>query len=49
MQALMDLGGGAQTGLPLAACAESARMAVERFVGGPDLQDDLTILLLRRL
>src|SRR5262249_20646347 len=41
--------GGAQTQLPLVACAEKARQHLERFTGGGDLQDDLTLLLLRRL
>jgi serine phosphatase RsbU (regulator of sigma subunit) len=49
LQALKDLVGGANTALPLATCAEQARLAVEQFIGGPDLQDDLTLLLLRRL
>ena len=46
---LKDVLGGAQAGRPLADCAEQARQAIERFTGGGDLQDDLTILLLRRL
>jgi phosphoserine phosphatase RsbU/P len=40
--------GGARTQVPLATCADKARLAVERFIGGTELQDDLTLLLLRR-
>jgi serine phosphatase RsbU (regulator of sigma subunit) len=40
--------GGANAQLPLAACAEEARAAVERFTGSTEQQDDLTLLLLRR-
>jgi serine phosphatase RsbU (regulator of sigma subunit) len=49
LEALKELAGGAGTALSLAACAEKARLAVERFTGSADLQDDLTLLLLRRL
>jgi phosphoserine phosphatase RsbU/P len=35
-------------GLPLNDCAEEARAAVERFTGKTELQDDQTLLLLRR-
>jgi phosphoserine phosphatase RsbU/P len=45
---LKEVLGGAQTGLPLAACAERARQLIEGILGGGDLQDDLTLLLLRR-
>ena len=48
VQALKELLS-AQTQQPLAACAEKVRQTVERFIGGADLQDDLTLLLLRRL
>jgi serine phosphatase RsbU (regulator of sigma subunit) len=41
--------GGAQTQLTLAACAEKAKQTIENFIGSGDLQDDLTLLLLRRL
>ncbi len=40
--------GGARTALPLERCAEELRAAVERFTGTAELQDDLTVLLLRR-
>jgi serine phosphatase RsbU (regulator of sigma subunit) len=40
--------GGPNTSLPLAACAEQARLAVEYFTGSAEQQDDLTLLLLRR-
>jgi serine phosphatase RsbU (regulator of sigma subunit) len=33
---------------PLAACAEQARVAIEHFTGQTELQDDQTLLLLRR-
>jgi serine phosphatase RsbU (regulator of sigma subunit) len=46
---LREVLGGARTALPLQACAEEARAAVERFTGSPEQQDDLTLLLLRRL
>jgi serine phosphatase RsbU (regulator of sigma subunit)/pSer/pThr/pTyr-binding forkhead associated (FHA) protein len=48
LEPLKEVLGGAQTSLPLAACAEKARQAIKRFIGGGDLQDDLTLLLLRR-
>jgi serine phosphatase RsbU (regulator of sigma subunit)/pSer/pThr/pTyr-binding forkhead associated (FHA) protein len=48
LEPLKNVLGGAQTQLPLPACAESARQLIERFTGGGDLQDDLTLLLLRR-
>ncbi len=40
--------GGARTALPLEKCAEELRAEVVRFTGSADLQDDLTLLLLRR-
>jgi serine phosphatase RsbU (regulator of sigma subunit) len=40
--------GGERTDMPLERCAEELRAEVERFTGSADLQDDLTILLLRR-
>jgi serine phosphatase RsbU (regulator of sigma subunit) len=39
---------GPRTDLPLEACAEQVRLAVERFTGAPEQQDDLTLLMLRR-
>jgi serine phosphatase RsbU (regulator of sigma subunit)/pSer/pThr/pTyr-binding forkhead associated (FHA) protein len=45
---LREILGGPQTSLPLAACAEKARLVVEQFTGSTDPQDDLTLLLLRR-
>jgi sigma-B regulation protein RsbU (phosphoserine phosphatase) len=45
---LREVLGGPRTALPLEACAEAARAAVERFTGEPELQDDQTLLLLRR-
>jgi sigma-B regulation protein RsbU (phosphoserine phosphatase) len=40
--------GVARTALPLERCAEELKAAVERFTGTPDLQDDQTLLMLRR-
>jgi sigma-B regulation protein RsbU (phosphoserine phosphatase) len=40
--------GGPRTVLPLADCAEQARLAVERFTCSSEQQDDLTLLMLRR-
>jgi serine phosphatase RsbU (regulator of sigma subunit) len=48
LEPLKDVLGGAQAPLSLAARAEKARQTVERFIGGGDLQDDLTLLLLHR-
>jgi phosphoserine phosphatase RsbU/P len=33
---------------PLAECTEAAKLALDRFTGAKELQDDLTILILRR-
>jgi len=38
-----------QANVPLAACAERAKAAVDRFTASTELQDDLTMLLLRRM
>lgn len=35
--------------VPLPDCVERAKQAVDQFIRAPDLQDDLTLLLLRRL
>jgi phosphoserine phosphatase RsbU/P len=40
--------GGVRTALPLERCAEELKAEVEHFTGSPDLQDDLTLLMLRR-
>jgi sigma-B regulation protein RsbU (phosphoserine phosphatase) len=40
--------GGPRTNLPLEQCAEEAGAAVRRFTGQDELQDDQTLLLLRR-
>ena len=40
--------GGERTDLPLERCAEELKAEVERFTGSTELQDDLTLLLLRR-
>jgi serine phosphatase RsbU (regulator of sigma subunit) len=47
-QRLSEVLGGPRTELPLADCAEQARLAVERFTGSLEQQDDLTLLMLRR-
>jgi serine phosphatase RsbU (regulator of sigma subunit) len=41
--------GGANTALPLKACADAARAAVHDFIVGAEQQDDLTLLMLRRV
>jgi serine phosphatase RsbU (regulator of sigma subunit) len=46
---LREVLGGPRTQLPLAACADAARVAVERFVNSGEQQDDLTLFLLRRI
>jgi hypothetical protein len=38
-----------QSGLPLQACALEVESAVERYTGKAPIQDDQTLLLLRRL
>jgi sigma-B regulation protein RsbU (phosphoserine phosphatase) len=48
LERLQDVLGGPRTKMPLEACAEEARLAIERFTGSPEQQDDLTLLLLRR-
>ena len=40
--------GGPRTAMPLRQCAEEATAAVARFTGSAELQDDQTLLLLRR-
>jgi phosphoserine phosphatase RsbU/P len=49
LSAFMNILGGKQTRLSLEDCADRARLAVEKFIGTSELQDDLTLLLLRRL
>jgi phosphoserine phosphatase RsbU/P len=49
LERLRDVLGGPRTQLTLEACAEEARLAIERFTSSPEQQDDLTLLLLRRL
>ena len=39
---------GASKDLSLEACAAEAKAVVERFTGGKEQQDDMTLLLLRR-
>lgn len=45
---LMAALGGSRTALPLEACAEAVKEEVVRFTQSDELQDDLTLLLLRR-
>jgi phosphoserine phosphatase RsbU/P len=45
---LREVLGGPRTELPLQACADEAAAAVRRFTGQAELQDDQTLLLLRR-
>jgi serine phosphatase RsbU (regulator of sigma subunit) len=40
--------GGERTALPLERCAEALKLDVERFTGSQELQDDQTLLMLRR-
>ena len=47
LEGLCDVLGGPRTRLPLRECAEETAAAVARFTGG-ELQDDQTLLLLRR-
>jgi serine phosphatase RsbU (regulator of sigma subunit) len=47
LKPLQDVLAEAQPELPLAVCAEKLRQTIQRHIGG-DLQDDLTLLLLRR-
>ncbi|HVS36346.1 MAG TPA: SpoIIE family protein phosphatase, partial [Gemmataceae bacterium] len=48
MEGLSEAVGGPRTQLSLQRCAEETAAAVARFTGGGDLQDDQTLLLLRR-
>ncbi len=49
LEGLKELLSGPRTQLPLAACAEFVRQNREHYLGGADLQDDLTLLMLRRV
>ncbi len=49
LDGLKELLSGSQTQAPLAACAENARRRIESYIGGAELQDDLTLLMLRRV
>jgi serine phosphatase RsbU (regulator of sigma subunit) len=46
---LQEALGGARTQLPLDACVEEVKALVEEFTGAAEMQDDLTLLMLRRL
>jgi phosphoserine phosphatase RsbU/P len=48
VEGLCEALGGARTRMPLRQCAEEATAAVARFTGKEELQDDQTLLLLRR-
>lgn len=45
---LQEVVGGSRTKLTLQSCADQVKAAVERFTGTTDLQDDLTLMFLRR-
>ncbi len=45
---LREVLGGPRAALPLQQCADEAAAAVRRFTGQAELQDDQTLLLLRR-
>jgi serine phosphatase RsbU (regulator of sigma subunit) len=47
-QRLADLARGMTPDQPLAECAEQARAALDAFTASRELQDDVTVLLLRR-
>jgi serine phosphatase RsbU (regulator of sigma subunit) len=49
VERLQEALAGPATELPLAACAERVRHAVAQFTSEPELQDDQTLLLLRRV
>jgi phosphoserine phosphatase RsbU/P len=49
LEKLCEVVAGFGADLPLAACAERAKAAVDRFTASTELQDDLTMLLLRRI
>jgi sigma-B regulation protein RsbU (phosphoserine phosphatase) len=46
---LREVLGGPSTALSLEACATQAKAAVQQFTGADELQDDLTLFLLRRV
>lgn len=48
VERMQDIFAGSRAMLSLEACADEARAAIERFTGSSELQDDLTLLLLRR-
>ncbi|MBI1915224.1 MAG: SpoIIE family protein phosphatase [Planctomycetes bacterium] len=48
VERLSDVLGGRAASLPLPDCAEQVRQAVARFTASSELQDDQTLLLLRR-
>jgi serine phosphatase RsbU (regulator of sigma subunit) len=49
LERLCDVLGGPRTSMPLERCAAEASAAVQKFTGDSELQDDQTLLLLRRL
>jgi serine phosphatase RsbU (regulator of sigma subunit) len=49
LERLCEVLGGPRAALPLEQCAAEASAAVREFTGAPELQDDQTLLLLRRL
>ena len=49
VQRLQDALSGPRARQALEAAADQAKLAVERFIASQELQDDLTLLLLRRV
>jgi sigma-B regulation protein RsbU (phosphoserine phosphatase) len=49
VERLQEAVGGPRTPLPLDACVEEVKAQVEQFTRAAELQDDMTLLLLRRL
>lgn len=49
LERLQQVLGGPRAALPLSTCVTEVRTAVEKFTQTSDLQDDLTLLLLRRV
>jgi serine phosphatase RsbU (regulator of sigma subunit) len=49
LERLKEVAAKLEGSLPLPACADRVKAAVDRFTGGGELQDDLTLMLLRRI
>jgi serine phosphatase RsbU (regulator of sigma subunit) len=48
VERLRQVVAGFDVALPLEDCADRARAAIDAFIRAPELQDDLTLLFLRR-